>query len=58
MLGGITNGDLGLGFRGISFALFKPPLRQSIKHVIGFGVRPTTCVENPSFDHYLGSDIL
>ena len=58
MLGGVTNGNLTMGFRGLSFASFKPPLRRSIKHVIDFGLRPSTCSENPSFNHSLGSDIL
>jgi hypothetical protein len=58
MLGGVTNGNLTLGFRGLNFAFFGSPLRRSIKHVIDFGLRPDTCSEKPSFKHYLGLDIL
>jgi hypothetical protein len=58
MLGGVTNGNLSLGFRGVSFATFKPPLRRTVKHVLDFRIRPVTCVEKPSFSHHASSDIL
>jgi hypothetical protein len=58
MLGGVTNGNLPMGSRGVNFCHFKPPLRRTVKHVLDFSVRPSMCEESPPFVHYQGSDVL
>jgi hypothetical protein len=58
MLGGVTNGSLQVGCRLVDFSSFCPPLRQSIKHILGLSARPKVCHHPPSFPHYEATEVV